>query len=295
MSDNSKRPLTRREIREREQAAAAAAAAAAAQGDGAGAGGGQAPDAPAAAPPSRRALRDRTSAQQPADRSPFSTPAPVVRPPSTSGGIRRVDETGRLTPVERASGDAGPGPAAPQGDAPARPGAPARTSSRQPFSGPAAPSAPYGRPAPGSSGAAQAPPPPPPWASTGTSSVGASAASAAAAQEPPSPFGAPAAGGPDRRPSPDLPWEAPPARPAAEQQPPRTRAEARVDPDEDDWEEPESSYTWLHYIVLVVVAFVLGLLLWKLLLDGSDESFQTDQQAAPAVTTLHTVRDGGVL
>jgi hypothetical protein len=52
------------------------------------------------------------------------------------------------------------------------------------------------------------------------------------------------------------------------------------DDDEDDWDEPEASYTWLHYIILVVVAFVLGLLVWKLLVQGDDPSFSTDQAAA---------------
>lgn len=341
MSDNSKRPLTRREIREREQAAAAAAAA---QAGGQGAGdAGQAPAAqsrpafpasygtrpaepfpappasanPGATPPSRRALREQAAAHEPPEQPPFSAQAPVVRPPSTSGGVRRVDETGRLTPVQRPSGDAEPRPAAPFGqDAPGRAGAPQRTTSRQPFSGPPAPSAAFGRPTSEPPAAAPAPTPPPsPWAS--------STPEQPSRNQPPSPFGTPASGGSSDRPSssPSLPWEtpstaapapAPGAQPgppggrtsaspfdalvSSEHQPSRARAEAPVeDDDEDDWEEPESSYTWLHYIVLVVVAFVLGLLVWKLLLDGPDESFQTDQQAATAVTTLHTVPDGGVL
>ncbi len=57
--------------------------------------------------------------------------------------------------------------------------------------------------------------------------------------------------------------------------------------DDEDWDEPEASYTWLHYIVLVVVAFVLGLLVWQLLLKGPDANdFQTDQAAPAAVHSL---------
>lgn len=149
--------------------------------------------------------------------------------------------------------------------------------------------------------------------------------------EPPSPFGtatpapasAPAA--PERSSVPSLPWGSPsaaaqptqiqpgaaPGQPAgrtsaspfdalvtSDQQPVRARADVPLaDEDDDDWDEdePEGSYTWLHYIVLVVVAFVLGLLVWRLLLAGPDESFQTDQEAAAAVTTLQTLPDGGAL
>jgi hypothetical protein len=62
------------------------------------------------------------------------------------------------------------------------------------------------------------------------------------------------------------------------------------DDEDEDWDESEPSYTWLHYIVLVVVAFVLGLLTWNLLLDGpDDEDFATEEAAAPVVT----VDEGG--
>jgi len=56
---------------------------------------------------------------------------------------------------------------------------------------------------------------------------------------------------------------------------------------DEDWDESEASYTWLHYIVLVVVAFVLGLLVWKLLLQAPDDSdFQTDAAAPAAAVSL---------
>jgi hypothetical protein len=51
---------------------------------------------------------------------------------------------------------------------------------------------------------------------------------------------------------------------------------------EEEWDEEEDEgpqYTWLHYVILVVVAFVLGLLIWKLVLEG-DSSVETDQAAA---------------
>jgi hypothetical protein len=50
---------------------------------------------------------------------------------------------------------------------------------------------------------------------------------------------------------------------------------------EEEWDEEEDEgpqYTWLHYIILVVVAFVLGLLIWKLVLEG--DAGYTDQAAA---------------
>jgi hypothetical protein len=52
---------------------------------------------------------------------------------------------------------------------------------------------------------------------------------------------------------------------------------------EEEWDEEEDEgpqYTWLHYIILVVVAFVLGLLIWKLVLEGDSAPFDTDQAAA---------------
>jgi hypothetical protein len=56
--------------------------------------------------------------------------------------------------------------------------------------------------------------------------------------------------------------------------------------DEDDWDEddeerPRHPYTWLHLIVLALVAFVLGFLIVLLLSRGSDDSGST--AAAPVV------------
>jgi hypothetical protein len=52
---------------------------------------------------------------------------------------------------------------------------------------------------------------------------------------------------------------------------------------DEEWDEEEDEgpqYTWLHYIILVVVAFVLGLLIWKLVLEGDSAGFGADQAAA---------------
>jgi hypothetical protein len=51
---------------------------------------------------------------------------------------------------------------------------------------------------------------------------------------------------------------------------------------EEEWEEEDEGpqYTWLHYIILVVVAFVLGLLIWKLVLEGDSVPYPADQAAA---------------
>ncbi|MCA5893702.1 hypothetical protein LEP48_10110 [Isoptericola sp. NEAU-Y5] len=75
------------------------------------------------------------------------------------------------------------------------------------------------------------------------------------------------------------------------EQPVRARSGAQASPeaDDDDWEEPESSYTWLHYIVLVVVAFVLGLLLWKLLLGGDEpEPFEANTASTAGTSSILT-------
>jgi len=97
--------------------------------------------------------------------------------------------------------------------------------------------------------------------------------------------GAPAASSP----APERPAASPFDALVASEQPVRARAAAPQleEDDEEDWDEPEASYTWLHYIVLVVVAFVLGLLLWKLLLgQGKDQDFTTDAAAPAAVVSL---------
>nr|BFF21012.1 hypothetical protein GCM10025730_45330 [Promicromonospora thailandica] len=65
---------------------------------------------------------------------------------------------------------------------------------------------------------------------------------------------------------------------------------------EDEWDEEEDEgpqYTWLHYIILVVVAFVLGLLIWKLVLEG--DSAITDEQAAALLGSLPGFTPGGHL
>jgi hypothetical protein len=70
--------------------------------------------------------------------------------------------------------------------------------------------------------------------------------------------------------------------------------------DEDD-DEPRHAYTWLHYLILVAVAFVLGLLIWELVLGphgsaaGAQGSGVGVTQLADAHTTTITTTDQGVL
>ena len=65
---------------------------------------------------------------------------------------------------------------------------------------------------------------------------------------------------------------------------------------EEEWDEEEDEgpqYTWLHYIILVVVAFVLGLLIWKLVLEGDNPG--NSEQAAALLNTLPGAMPGGFL
>jgi hypothetical protein len=62
--------------------------------------------------------------------------------------------------------------------------------------------------------------------------------------------------------------------------------------DEYEDDEPRHPYTWLHYLILVAVAFVLGLLIWELVLGprGGDVNSQggsvsiTQLAGAPTAT-----------
>ncbi|MCB7137973.1 hypothetical protein [Cellulosimicrobium marinum] len=356
MSDNGSnmqpvRPLTRREIREREQAAAAQRAAEQATPPGAPSGGaawptaaGQRPAAPPPPAPSRRSMRESTGAtQHPAQPT-------VVRPPAASGGMRGLDETGRLTPVQETAERHTIRPQA-QAQAPA-PAVPTRTSSRTPAPGPrpAAPGAsgpvrpstpagdafggPSGRTVPGSAPTPfpQGAPrtentqPQPQRMSAFASSTGATTAPRPDAPAP-SPWdqGRPAgqaALAPGHAPEPTaaLPWAAitsgsapepaasqraassaspfPPAAGAGPDGPaaaggddlfPRVRSRDEEEGADEHDETPEEvrgpSYTWLHYLILVAVAFVLGLLVWELI--SQDDPGPATEALAPAtvVTT----------
>ncbi|MFC8923423.1 hypothetical protein [Cellulosimicrobium sp. NPDC057127] len=364
MSDNGSnmqpvRPLTRREIREREQAAAAERAA---QGGGAGApaspgapGAGrsaQPPSRPSGPPPSRRALRESTGPTEQA------SPPTVVRPPAASGGMRGLDETGRLTPVQETAERHTIRPPAPS------PSAPNRTSAR-PAAGWQRPGAPGAsgpvrppNPSPGAFGAPGASPAARPAGPTGaseqpqrTSAFGGGQAAAprvsaspwsteqadrgapASRQAPATPM-SPARTGASARPAgpatepagPDLPWAAitsgaAPERATGEPSAPAspfaatsgtsgspfaaTAAGARSEesgdelfprtgrddahPAEVDDSPRGPSYTWLHYLVLVAVAFVLGLLVWELI--SRDDPGPAAQ--APPVSTVEVAAVDG--
>ncbi|MBD7981165.1 hypothetical protein [Oerskovia merdavium] len=316
------RPLTRREIREREAAAAEQAAGSAPPASGGfppppPAPAPEAPVAPAGPPPSRRSMREPVS---PTAGDGFPSQAPVVRPPSMTGGMRGVDQTGRLTPIQETVEHVAirPNQAPPAGmtppvrqsmrapaPAPSPFEAPASRPTRAPQAAPAAPpAAPVPSPFPPSQTAAparesvssriqpsetpraaatpapaqptlpwqqatapvapapvvpQAPvaeaAPALPWE---TVTMGAAAGSAAA---PPAPFGAPVAAHEEQGDSP-FP-SAGGTRPG-----PSGRRAADDEPDEDE-RPPGHPYTWLHYLILIAVAFVLGLLIWQMLLNGS--------------------------
>ncbi|WP_353708892.1 hypothetical protein ABRQ22_06020 [Cellulosimicrobium sp. ES-005] len=351
MSDNGNmqpvRPLTRREMREREQAAAAERSAQPGTPPPApapGAGGWQQPAparpaAPATPPPSRRTLRETTG---PTD---FPSQPSVVRPPAASGGMRGLDETGRLTPVQETAERVAIRPPVPT------PVVPTRTSSRPP-AGPSRPAA------PGATGPVRPPTPSAPAGGFGSAPVGRvgapeappaqpqrlsafSAPAAAPAAPPatpspapaPSPWGATAAPAPERTPAAArpaappaaaapaeapgaaLPWSAitsgsapEPASAGREPAPPfggvrETAAAARAvggssddlfprvrgradeldgEADDDLDDEPRGpSYTWLHYLILVAVAFVLGLLVWTLV-SRDDPGLATEDTSASA-------------
>src|SRR5690606_41405239 len=66
--------------------------------------------------------------------------------------------------------------------------------------------------------------------------------------------------------------------------PSRSAGREVEDEGEDEEEDEGPQYTWLHCIILVVVAFVLGLLVWKLVLEG--DSSVTYGQAAAWLDTL---------
>jgi len=53
--------------------------------------------------------------------------------------------------------------------------------------------------------------------------------------------------------------------------------EDELDDDEDF--EVDHSYTWLHYIILIAVAFVLGMIIWKVGLDNSSQPPAEDSNA----------------
>lgn len=342
MSDNGSnmqpvRPLTRREMREREQAAAAerSAQSAAPPPDPApGAGGWQQPPRPAAPsgpPPSRRTLRETTGpAEHPAQPS-------VVRPPAASGGMRGLDETGRLTPVQETAERVAIRPPAPV--------VPTRTSSRPPAGAPrpsvpgatgpvrpATPSAPVGGLG-ASAGAARPEPTQPPRLSAFSAPPTSPAPPGTPAPAPaPSPWGAAPAPAPERTPAPAppaetagaaLPWSAitagsaPEPASAAQQTSPfggvretapapaggsdelfprvRGRAAEPEESDDDDLEDERRgpSYTWLHYLILVAVAFVLGLLVWTLV--SRDDPGLAVEDASASAAAVRTWDGPGTL
>lgn len=65
-----------------------------------------------------------------------------------------------------------------------------------------------------------------------------------------------------------------------------TRSAAVDDEDDDDDfddDEPDHKYTWLHYLILVAVAFVLGLIIWKVGLENRGVASPADSAASVGV------------
>ncbi|GAA1404526.1 hypothetical protein GCM10009600_14660 [Oerskovia paurometabola] len=54
--------------------------------------------------------------------------------------------------------------------------------------------------------------------------------------------------------------------------------------DEVDERPPGHAYTWLHYLILIAVAFVLGLLIWKLLLGEGPSTAEPAAQVGVEAT-----------
>ncbi|KRC35447.1 hypothetical protein ASE27_09450 [Oerskovia sp. Root918] len=229
-----------------------------------------------------------------------------------TGGMRGVDQTGRLTPIQETVEHVAirPNQAPPAGMTP-----PVRQSMRAPSTAPSPFESPASRPTPAPQSAppaAQAAPVPSPFPPSQTatparesvssriqpSETPRAAATPAPAQPtlpwqqatapaapPPVPPQAPASEAP-----PVLPWETGPAAgspfgapgaavrdepvdslfPVAGGARPATPARRATDDELDEDERPPGhAYTWLHYLILIAVAFVLGLLIWQMLLKGS--------------------------
>ncbi len=76
--------------------------------------------------------------------------------------------------------------------------------------------------------------------------------------------------------------------------PERVPAAEHLDEDDDyeDEERPRHPYTWLHLIVLALVAFVLGFLIVLLLSKSSDDAAGSTAAASALVHTLAGTRAG---
>jgi hypothetical protein len=60
------------------------------------------------------------------------------------------------------------------------------------------------------------------------------------------------------------------------------------DDEDDEIEAPRHAYTWLHYLILVAVAFVLGLLIWQLMLQNHGAGPKTASDATTSVALHHS-------
>jgi hypothetical protein len=138
-----------------------------------------------------------------------------------------------------------------------------------------------------------APAPALPWESSSPTAAPQSLPPGGAPAGPGSPFpGRPGAGGPGGPGSGQIggPGQQRPGAPSQFDVTPGVQSRASRRGVEEEWDEEEDEgpqYTWLHYIILVVVAFVLGLLIWKLVLEGDNVGYPD-----PAAALLGTLPGG---
>ncbi|PFG32741.1 hypothetical protein [Sanguibacter antarcticus] len=90
-------------------------------------------------------------------------------------------------------------------------------------------------------------------------------------------------------------WDAITAVPSASHSPRALSSAERDDDlddedfdDDDDFEDEEidHEYTWLHYLILVALAVVLGLIIWKVGLEGSGNAAAADSSSVAGIALL---------
>jgi len=73
-------------------------------------------------------------------------------------------------------------------------------------------------------------------------------------------------------------------RPESDERAPQPTTAARVDPEKPAARPRRTSYTWLQMLTLALVAFVLGFLVWLLVIRGSSEPGATGAFPPPPPT-----------
>ncbi|MDO8145413.1 hypothetical protein [Isoptericola sp. 178] len=218
---------------------------------------GQPPESRSATPPTPGPAPSAPRNDTPPTSTPPASTPPASTPPSPFGP----------GPSAGAASGSSPAPAPSEGTTPGR---------RSAFGA----GSPFG--APGRSETQAGTTPPPAWPSASPGPGGASR-QASGTDGPALPWGSPSSG------TGAAPASVPPTTGSPfgglAAQPPGPAGPRYLEDDEEDWDdEHEPSYTWLHYIILVVVAFVLGLLIWNLVLSPPDD-FAPEEASAPVPPT----------